>query len=313
MGARTESARKDDRVADLRAFNRFYTRKIGVLNERHLKSPFSLAEARVLYELAHRDRPTATEIARELGLDAGYLSRILLRFERKGLVRRTVSKDDARQSLLQITAKGRKAYAPLETKSQSVTREIMESLPESDQERMLADMRSIANILGGGPAGQGAVTLRPHRYGDMAWIVAHQIAIYEREYGWAERFEYLMLKIAADILENFDPARERIWIAERNGERIGSVCLVAESKAVARLRLLLIEREARGLGLGRKLVEQCVEFARAAGYRKITLWTQGTLHAARSIYEKAGFRLVGKKKHDDFGVTLTGETWELEL
>lgn len=301
------------RVAALRAFNRFYTRKIGVLNERHLKSSFSLAEARVLYELAHRDKPTATEITRELGLDAGYLSRILRRFERAGLVQRATSKEDARQSLLRITDKGRKAYAPLELKSQSLMREVLQALPDRDQERLLANMHSIENILGAQPAAKGAVTLRPHRYGDISWIVAHQIAIYEREYGWADRFEYLMLKIAADILEDFDPARERIWIAEQDGKRIGSACIVAESKTVARLRLLLIEQEARGLGLGKKLVNQCIDFARAAGYRKITLWTQGVLHSARAIYEKAGFHLVGKKKHSDFGVTLTGETWELKL
>jgi DNA-binding MarR family transcriptional regulator/GNAT superfamily N-acetyltransferase len=301
------------RVEVLRAFNRFYTRRIGVLEERLLQSPFSLAEARVLYELAQRRNLTATDIGRELGLDLGYLSRILRRFERQGLIARTVSDADARQSLLHLTGKGRKAFAPLETKSQDVVRGILRPLSPADQDRLLESMRSIRTILNGKAGEEGTVTLRTHRYGDMAWIVARQIEVYEREYGWRERFEYLMIRIAADILENFDPARERIWIAERNGERVGSVCVVAESKSVARLRLLLVEPEARGLGLGRQLVSQCIDFARAAGYRKMILWTQDVLHTARGIYEKAGFRRVARKQHRDFGVLLNGETWELAL
>lgn len=302
-----------DRVEALRAFNRFYTRKIGVLEERLLQSPFSLAEARALYELAHRKDLTATDIGRELGLDAGYLSRILKQFERKGLIERKPSAADARQSILRLTAKGRSAFAPLESKSRDVVRGILKPLSSAEQDRLLASMRVIETVLDARHGEAGPVTLRLHRYGDMSWIVARQIEAYEREYGWRERFEYLMIQIAADILKDFDPARERIWIAERDGERIGSVCVVAESKSVARLRLLLVEPEARGSGLGRTLVAQCVEFARAAGYRKMILWTQHVLHAARGIYEDAGFRRVGKKKHRDFGVPLIGETWELDL
>ena len=301
------------RIAAVRRFNRFYTRKIGVLEERLLQSPFALAEARVLYELAHRRLPTATEIGRELGLDAGYLSRILTRFERKRLIKRTVSKTDARQSLLRLTATGRQAFAPLESRSRDLVRGILKPLSPPDQGRLLDNMQSIESILGGRRADEGNVTLRTHRYGDMAWVVARQIEIYAQEYGWGARFEALMIRIAADILENFDPARERIWIAEADGERVGSVCVIAESNSTARLRLLLVEPKARGLGLGKKLVEQCIEFARAAGFRKMTLWTQDVLHAARRIYEKAGFRLIERKKHRDFGVALVGETWELDL
>lgn len=297
----------------VRHFNRFYTRRIGVLAERHLQSPFSLAEARVLYELSRRGQATATEIARELGLDAGYLSRILKRFERRRLIERRVSGDDARQSFLRLTPRGRAAFAPLETKSRDVVRGILKPLTPDARRKLLGNMQSIEAILNGAPEVQESITLRTHRYGDMAWIVERQIELYEREYGWRERFEYLMIRIAADILENFDPARERIWIAERKGERVGSVCVVAESKSIARLRLLLVEPQARGRGLGKKLVDECIAFARRAGYRKMTLWTQHVLHPARGIYQKAGFRLVGRKKHRDFGVPLTGETWELTL
>lgn len=301
-----------DRVEALRVFNRFYTRRIGVLDEHHLQTPYSLAEARVLYELSRGEETTATEIARELGLDGGYLSRILRRFERKGLIERSRSKDDARRALLRLTARGKRAFAPLEARTREVARGILQPLSESERDRLLAGMHSIESILQGEPAA-GAVTLRTHRYGDMSWIVARQIEVYAAEYGWRERFEYLMIQIAADILKNFDPARERIWIAERGGVRVGSVCVVAESKSVARLRLLLVEAGARGSGLGRALVQECIQFARAAGYRTMVLWTQDVLHAARGIYQHAGFRLTGKKKHRDFGVPLVGETWELDL
>jgi len=299
-----------NRIEALRAFNRFYTRRISVLDERHLQSPFSLVEARVLYELSRGERRTATDIGRELGLDAGYLSRILRRFERERLIERTPSDDDARRSMLRLTGKGGRAFAPLEKKTRDIARDILRPLPAVQREHLLTNMRSIQRILTGST---GEITLRTHRYGDMSWLVGKQIEVYEHEYGWRGRFEYMMIRIAADILEDFDPARERIWIAERNGERIGSVCVVAESKSVARLRLLLVDPEARGSGLGRRLVDECVSFARAAGYRKMILWTQQALHAARGLYENAGFRLVGTKKHRDFGLTLVGETWALDL
>jgi DNA-binding MarR family transcriptional regulator/GNAT superfamily N-acetyltransferase len=304
-----------DRVEAIRAFNRFYTRRIGVLEERLLQSPFSLAEARVLYELAHRKEPTATDIGRELGLDAGYLSRILKQFERKGLIERRVSASDARQSMLRLTAKGRKSFAPLEAKSRDAVRGMLKSLSGADQARILAAAGTIESVLGGrDEGGKGSViALRTHRPGDLGWIVSRHGEVYAREYGWDERFEALVAKIAAEFIENFDPRRERCWIAEKDGKRVGSVVLVAKSKSIAKLRLLLVEPEARGLGLGKKLVDQCIVFARAAGYRKISLWTQSNLLAARHIYERTGFRLIEKKKHRDFGIPLTGETWELDL
>ena len=304
-----------DRVEALRAFNRFYTRKIGVLEERLLQSPFSLAEARVLYELAHRNDLTATDIGRELGVDAGYLSRILKQFERKGLIERKPVAVDARQSMLRLTAKGRSAFAPLESKSREAVREMLKPLSPRDQARFLAAASTIESVLGGGREGgkESVLTLRTTRSGDLGWIVSRHGEVYAREFGWDERFEALVAKIAAEFIENFDLARERCWIVEKNGERVGSVMLVAKSKSVAKLRLLLIEPEARGIGLGKRLVDQCIDFARAAGYRKITLWTQSNLRAARHIYERTGFRLVKKKKHRDFGIPLTGETWELDL
>jgi GNAT superfamily N-acetyltransferase len=214
---------------------------------------------------------------------------------------------------LRLTEKGRRAFAPLEAKTREIARSILEPLPESGRDRLLANMRAVETILNGGSGEAAPVMIRTHRYGDMSWIAARQIETYAHEFGWRERFEPMMVRIAADILENFDPARERIWIAERNGERVGSVCVVAESKTVARLRLLLVEPEARGSGLGRRLVGQCIDFARASGYRKMILWTQHVLHPARGIYEREGFRLIARKKHRDFGVALTGETWELDL
>ncbi len=308
----------EDRVEALRAFNRFYTRKIGVLAERHLQSPFSLAEARVLYELSRANSLTATDIARELGLDAGYLSRILRRFERGKLIQRVKSKEDARRSFLRLTAKGRRAFAPLEAKTRDVARGILLPLSDADRDRLAQQMRSIEETLDGaqGDASHGnaaEITLRTHRYGDMSWIVQRQIELYEQEYGWRGRFEYLMIQIAADILRDFDSSRERIWIAERQGERLGSVCVVAESKTVARLRLLLVEPGARGAGVGKLLVRECIAFARAAGYRKMVLWTQHVLHPARRLYESAGFRLTAQSEHNDFDAPLVGETWEVDL
>lgn len=312
MAPRSGSA-LDNRVEALRAFNRFYTRRIGVLDERHLQSPFSLAEARVLYELSRAQSITATDIARELGLDAGYLSRILRRFERGKLVERVKAKDDARRSFLRLTEKGRRSFAPLQSKTREIARGILLPLSGANRDRLSANMRAIETILNGARKGAEDVTLRTHRYGDMSWIVQRQIELYEQEYGWRGRFEYLMIQIAADILRDFDCARERIWIAECGGERVGSVCVVAESKSVARLRLLLVEPDARGTGLGRRLVQECIDFARAAGYRRMVLWTQHVLDPARRIYESAGFRLSSRKKHRDFAVPLVGETWELDL
>jgi DNA-binding MarR family transcriptional regulator/GNAT superfamily N-acetyltransferase len=303
----------DARVAAVRGFNRFYTQRIGVLSEGLLKSRFSLTEARVLYELAHRERPTATALRGDLGLDAGYLSRILRRFEQEGLLTRTPSKDDGRQSLLALTAKGRAAFAPLDARSRQEIGALINSLGQSEQARLVTAMTTIERLLGAPPPNGAPYVLRPHQPGDMGWVVYRHGLLYAQEYGWDERFEALVAEIVAKFIADFDPKKEHCWIAERDGEIVGSVFLVKKSKTVARLRLLLVEPSARGLGLGSRLVEECLRFARQAGYRKITLWTNDILHAARHIYVKAGFRKVGSERHHSFGHHLVGETWELEL
>ncbi|HVO13598.1 MAG TPA: helix-turn-helix domain-containing GNAT family N-acetyltransferase [Alphaproteobacteria bacterium] len=303
----------DARVAAVRRFNRFYTQKIGVLVDGMLKSPFSLAEARVLYELAHRERPTATEIARDLGLDPGYLSRILRGFARRRLIRKERSASDGRQSLLALTDAGRVAFAPLDSGSRAAIGKLLGTLPAGQQNRLTGAMHEIEGLLGANPEKRVPYLLRPHRPGDLGWIVHRHGALYAEEYGFDERFEALVARIAADFLERHDPKRERCWIAERDGAVIGSVMLVKKSATVAKLRLLLVEPEARGLGVGARLVDECIRFARQAGYRKITLWTNSVLHAARRLYEQAGFKKVGEETHAMFGPTMTGETWELKL
>ncbi len=303
----------DARVAAVRRFNRFYTQKIGALDEGLLQSPFSLTEARVLYELAHRERPAATELCRDLALDAGYLSRILQGFAKRGLVARVPSKDDGRQSLLSLTAKGKAAFAPLDARSRRENGSLLRDLVPAEQARLVAAMQAIERLLGPPPQNESPYLLRPHQPGDMGWVVHRHGALYAQEYGWDERFEALVAEIVAKFIARFDPKKERCWIAEREGEIIGSVFLVKKSKTVAKLRLLLVEPAARGLGLGSRLVEECLRFARQAGYRKITLWTNDVLHAARHIYLKAGFRKLGSERHHSFGRDLVGETWELEL
>jgi DNA-binding MarR family transcriptional regulator/GNAT superfamily N-acetyltransferase len=303
----------NERVGAVRRFNRLYTRRIGVLEDGFLGTPYSLAQARVLYELARRDKSTATEVAAELGLDHGYLSRMLREFSERGLVVKTASPNDRRQSLLSLTAKGRMAFAPLDERSQNAVAAMIGALPVADQERVVAAMRTIERSLCEAPVPQVPYLLRPPRPGDMGWVVARHGVLYGEEYGWDERIEALTAEIVAAFVRNQDPKRERCWIAEREGENIGSVFLVRETDELARLRLLLVEPKARGLGIGAKLAEEAVRFARAAGYRKITLWTHAVLVAARRIYQKAGFELTQQWKHDMFGKELLAETWELEL
>ena len=303
----------DARVSAMRSFNRFYTQRIGVLDEGLLNSRFSLTEGRVLYELAHRERPTATELGADLGLDAGYLSRILRRFEQGGLLARTTSKADGRQSLLALTAKGRAAFAPLDSRSRQEIGALMAGLGQTDQARLVAAMATIERLLGARAGIDASYLLRPHQPGDMGWVVHRHGALYAQEYGFDERFEALVAEIVARFISRFDPKTEHCWIAERDGEIIGSVFLVKKTKTVAKLRLLLVEPSARGLGLGSRLVEECLRFARQAGYRRISLWTNDVLHAARHIYVKAGFRKVGSERHHSFGHDLVGETWELVL
>jgi DNA-binding MarR family transcriptional regulator len=303
----------DRRVAAVRKFNRFYTRQIGVLREGLLGSPFSLTEVRVLYELAHRRKPTATELAGVLGLDTGYLSRILRGFQRRGLIDKTPSQADGRETLLSLTGKGRRTFAPLDARSSAEIGGLLRRLAPAGQIRLVEAMRTIETLLGAEPERRVPFLLRPHQSGDMGWVVHRHGVLYAQEYGWDEQFEALVAEIVAAFIRNFDPKRERCWIGEREGEIVGSVLLVKQSKTVAKLRLLLVEPTARGLGLGSRLVGECERFARQTGYRKIVLWTNSVLRAARHIYEEAGYRLVHEERHHSFGHDLIGETWELDL
>ena len=301
-----------ERIAAVRRFNRFYTRRLGLLRKGYLASPFTLAQTRILYEIAHRDGATATEIARELDLDPGYLSRMLRDFEKRGLLRRTASPADARQSHLALTARGKTTFAPLEQRSQAGVAAMLEPLSVAEQARVVAAMATIENTLAP-PARPHAWLLRPHRPGDMGWVTMSHGRVYAGEYGWDIVFEAFVAELVATFLKNFDPAREHCWIAEIDGEPVGSIFLVRESDEIAKLRLLLVDAKARGLGIGARLVEECIRDARSRRYRKITLWTQSILTAARGIYERAGFRLVASEPHTKFGPQLIGETWELEL
>ncbi len=303
----------DQRVAAVRRFNRFYTQKIGVLREGLHDSPFSLSEARVLYELAHREQPTASELGKDLGLDSGYLSRILRSFEKRGLVRKTPSKADGRRNLLTLTRRGEEAFAPLNVRSRAEIGALLGPLAEAEQVRLVEAMHTIESLLGARPEAKAPYLLRPHQPGDMGWVIHRHGALYAQEYAWDQTFEALVAEVAAAFIRNFDPRHERCWIAEKDGEIVGSVFLVKKSKTVAKLRLLYVEPKARGLGIGARLAAECERFARQAGYRKITLWTNSILHAARHIYEKAGYRLVASEPHHSFGHDLIGETWEKNL
>jgi DNA-binding MarR family transcriptional regulator/N-acetylglutamate synthase-like GNAT family acetyltransferase len=298
-------------VAAVRAFNRFYTRKLGVLDQQLLKSPFSLSEARVLYELAHREDLSAKEIGAELGLDAGYLSRIVQNFEEAGLISREPLPTDRRQYRLALTAKGRQAFAKLERSTKDDVAAMLGGLPPDGKARLIGAMADIERLLGDGAA--RPATLREPCPGDMGWVVQSHGALYAREFGFDSSFEGLVAEITAKFLASFDVSRERCWIAEIDGMQVGSIFLVRHTDDVAKLRLLLIDPAGRGQKLGHKLVGECIAFAKACGYRRITLWTQSILVAARSIYEKAGFRLVATEPHRSFGRDLIGETWELEL
>ena len=302
----------DNQISAIRSFNRFYTRKIGVLDGMASR-PFSLAEARVLYELAHRQQPTATDIRKELGLDAGYMSRILRDFERRKLLRREQSKTDERERFLSLTTKGRKAFLPLDERSNRDIAAMLEGLSLTERKQFVEAVQLIRGLLGDKAEAKTPYLLRQHEPGDMGWIVHRQAILYAEEYGWDGTYEALAAEIVAQFIKNYDPKRERAWVAEKDGERVGAVFVAKESDEVAKLRLLHVEREARGLGIGKRLVEECIRFARQAGYQKMTLWTQSILHAARGIYKNAGFQIVHEQKHHSFGKDLTAETWELHL
>ena len=305
----------ETRIDAVRSFNRFFTRRIGVLREGLLHSPYSLAEARVLFEIAHRGDPSATYLSRELGLDPGYLSRILARLEQRGLIEKVRSETDGRRRLLSLTPEGEEAFSLLDVRSREEVAEMLVDFSESDQRRLLDAMRTIEGILDRGKGFKFAepFVLRQHEPGDMGWVVHRHGVLYAKEYGWDERFEALVARIVADFVEGYDPAKERCWIAALDGEIVGCVFVVRASDAVAKLRLLLVEPEARGLGLGGRLVEECIRFARSRGYGTLKLWTNSVLGAARRIYEEHGFELVGEEEHHSFGKDLVGQNWELTL
>jgi DNA-binding MarR family transcriptional regulator/GNAT superfamily N-acetyltransferase len=302
-----------DPVAAIRQFNRFYTRRIGVLEEHLLASPFSLTEVRLLYELAQRETATASELARELGLDAGYLSRLLRKLEDAGLIARQAAPEDSRQADIRLTETGRTAFAPLDQGSAAAVEAMIAPLTPHDRERLLAAMRSIELFLSGAEHPVPGVVLRRHQPGDIGWIIHRQGKLYAEEYGWDETYEALVAEILAAFVKNFDETRERSWIAEMEGAIVGSLFLVRQDDRVAKLRLLYVEAEARGLGLGTRLVDECIAFARGKGYRTLTLWTNDILASARRIYEAAGFRLVSQGRHKSFGKDLVGQNWELAL
>ena len=316
--ATNTAAPPPERVAAVRRFNRFYTRQIGLLRKTYLDTPYSLGEMRVLHELAHPSaaQPTAKDIGRTLDLDAGYLSRVLRNFEKRGLIKRTASKDDARLSHLSLTAQGRKFFAPAEQRSQDNIAAMLATLTGREQTALVDAMHTIESVLeknGAAPAAR-TYTLRDPKPGDLGWIVAEHARVYTREYGWDNSFEVLVAQIVADFGRNFDPALERCWIAEMDGEPVGSVMLVKEEKPdTARIRLLIVSPKARGLKLGQHLTDECIAFARAKGYRAITLWTHECLTAARRCYQKRGFTLTSRENKMSFGKDVVAEYWDLAL
>ena len=302
------------RTGAVRRFNRFYTRQIGVLRKNYLDSPYSLGEMRVLYELSHGEVKTASEIGRALDLDAGYLSRVLRNFEKGGLITRRTSAKDARQSHIALSARGAKIFAPLEKRSQDLVGGMLGKLKPEEQTRLVAAMTTIETLLGQPPASpKPSYILREPRHGDFGWMVSRHAELYAQEYNWGAPFEGLCAQIVADFVNNYDPKLERCWIAEMNGENVGCVMLVKDAPGVARLRLLLVDPKARGLGLGQRLVDECVKFAREAGYQRVTLWTHSILAAARRVYEKAGFTLTSSEKKHSWGADVVAEYWDLTL
>ena len=301
------------RVAAVRCFNRFYTQKLGVLQHAWLDSPFSLTEARVLYEIKQRDRATASDIAHDLGLDAGYLSRILDRLHKSGLIRKEIAAGDGRQRVLSLTASGRDAFDPLERRTEREIGALLGRLSTPEQDRLVAAMRAIETTIAPGPKTAPDIILRRHRPGDLGWVVARHAELYAQEYGWGDNFEGLCAQIVADFVGKYDPACERCWIADMDGQNVGSVFLVKDSETVARLRLLLVDPIARGRGLGTRLTDECVRFARQCGYHSMTLWTHQVLTAARHVYERAGFRLTSSEARRNFGHDVVSEHWDLVL
>ena len=301
------------RTAAVRRFGRFYTRHLGALDEGLLASAYSLAEARVLYELAHREVTDATALSTELGLDPGYLSRVVGRLEKQGLINKTPSPSDGRVKLLTLSPGGQDAFADLNRASSREVGEVLDGLSEGEQVRLVEAMETIQTLLGAEPEGGVPYILRPHQPGDLGWVVRAHGTYYSRVFGWDHTFEGLVAEIVGTFARDFDPARERCWIAEKDGENAGSVFLVKKSDDVAQLRLLLVEEWARGAGIGARLVAECTRFARLARYSKIMLWTNDVLASARRLYEAEGYALVREETHTSFGAELVGQFWELEL
>jgi len=303
----------DQHVEAIRRFNRFYTTRIGVLQEHLLESPFSVTEARVMYELARREQTTAPELGDELGLDAGYLGRILGRFRRRGLLRIRSVPGHGRPPRLSLSDRGQDAFARLNMSSRTELAMMLTGLPVDGRTELVQAAETIERLLGAPVVPHAGYLLRHHRPGDMGWVVQRHAELYALEYDWNEEFEGLVAEIVARFLRRHDPKRERCWIAEKDGENVGSVFLVQKTRTVAQLRLLLVDPRARGLGIGARLVDECTQFARGARYRSIVLWTNSVLDAARRLYEKAGYRLVREEAHHSFGKDLTGQTWQLTL
>ena len=301
------------RVQAIRGFNRFYTGRIGILRERLVDSAFSLTEVRVLYELAHRDALTATDLVGELGLDPGYLSRLLRNLQNQGLVEKQRSGADARQSVLRLSEAGRAALRPLEKRTEDDLATLLTPLSDGDQQALCGAMSTIRQLLSPDEAGQPQFILRNHRPGDIGWMIHRHAVLYAREYHWNEQFEALVAGIGARFIERFDARFERCWIAERSGQVVGGVFVARRSVSVAQLRMMYVEPQARGLGIGRRLVDECLRFAREAGYRRMDLWTNSLLVSARRIYQAAGFERVKSEPHHSFGHDLVGETWRLKL
>jgi DNA-binding MarR family transcriptional regulator/GNAT superfamily N-acetyltransferase len=304
-----------ERVAAVRAFNRFYTKRIGVLHDHFLRTSHSLAEGRVLYELGQRDVTDVADLRRALEIDAGFLSRLLARLERRGLIARERSQDDGRRQRARLTPDGAAAFADLDRRSEEEIGALLERLGEEGQRRLVAAIDAVRNVLEDHedrPRGE-AFVLRPPHSGDYGWIVSRHGALYAQEYGWDESMEAFIARIVADYVEHRDPRREAGWIAEVDGERVGCVLCVRKDDDTAQLRLLLVEPRARGMGIGARLIDECLRFARRAGYRRITLWTNDVLHDARRLYERAGFRLEHSAPHHSFGKDLVEQTWSREL
>lgn len=302
------NAEAAERVAEVRAFNRFYTSVIGVLHGGLVNTPYSLTEARVLFELAQREAMGVAELRRGLDIDAGYLSRILARFTSDGLVMRERSSVDARRQVIRLTGTGRAAFALLDQHQVSDVQHMLSRLSEEQQRRLLGAMRAIREVLGDAPRGRGYV-LRPPEPGDLGWVVHRHGVLYAQEYGWDTSFEALVARVVADYLNHHDPVREAAWIAEVDGERTGCVFCVRGDETTAKLRLLLVEPIARGTGIGARLIDECLRFAKRAGYQQMTLWTNDVLTQARRLYERTGFELVEEEKHHSFGHDLVGQNW----